>query len=102
IGFSLRLGERAALSNVIRRTSSRTKTALERQRGQRGTPAVTDLAYDPVARQSRIGEEDLVERGVVVHLPQRSHVDTRLVHGQDKIGQAAVLGQVPVCSRKEH
>ena len=44
------------------------------------------------ARNARIGEEDFVERRVIVHLSQGSYLDTRLVHWQDEVRQPLMLG----------
>ena len=58
-------------------------------------------ADDVVVRDARVGDEDLVERRMAVHLAQRPHHHAGLVHRQDEVGDPAMLGGVPVGAREE-
>ena len=53
-------------------------------------------------RHARVGEEDLVELGVAGHLPQRPHLDPRLVHVEQEVGDASMLGLVDIGARQQH
>ena len=61
------------------------------QRGHRHRPAVVGRPDDVLVRHHRVGEEHLVEGGAAVHLLERAHVDARLVHVDDEVGDALVL-----------
>jgi hypothetical protein len=70
--------------------------ALVGERGHGDLPAIADRAEQVLVRHHRIGEEDLVERGVAVHLLQGLHFDRSLAHVDDETRQALVLGSIPV------
>ena len=60
-------------------------------------PAGVHLADQVVGRDAHVGEEDLGELvGDAGDLPQRTHLDARLVHVDDQVGDALVLGRVAV------
>ena len=69
--------------------------ALVGERGQRTAPAAADLADDVGGGHAGVGQEDLVERRVAVHLPQRADLDARLVHREGEVRDAPVLRQRP-------
>src|SRR5437899_2816507 len=52
-------------------------------------------------RDPRVREEDLVERGVAVHLAQGTHLHARLLHREREARDAFVLRRVPVGSSEE-
>ena len=76
--------------------------ALVGERGERSAPALAGLTDHHVDRDTRIGEEHLVERCVTVHLAQRTHLDTGLVHRQREVADALVLRHVPIGASEEH
>ena len=55
---------------------------------------------EPVGRDEHVGEEHLVELGLVGDLAQRSHLDTRRVHVDDERGDALALGRVGIGARE--
>src|SRR5207249_11960864 len=59
-------------------------------------PATDNVANHVPPRTPRRAEQRLVEVRVTVHLPQRSHLDARLLHGNREARDALVLGLVPV------
>ena len=65
--------------------------ALVHQRRDRDVPPVADTADALGVGDARVGEEDLVELGFAGHLPERSHLDTLLVHVDVEVRQAPVL-----------
>ena len=72
------------------------------QAGQRHRPPATRLADHVGVGHARLGQEDLVERGPAVHLPQRARLHPALAHGQREVGDAPMLGDVPVGAGQEH
>ena len=66
------------------------------QRGGGDGPATPFAADELIGLHDRIGDEDLVESGMPVHLLERLHLDAGLAHVQDEIAQPRVLGLVPV------
>ena len=59
-------------------------------------PAAADLADDVLVRDPSVGQEHLVERCVIVHLPDRADLDARLVHVEQEVGHPGVLRCIPV------
>ncbi len=70
--------------------------ALVRERGVGDRPPTVELADEMVCRHEHIVEEHLVELGLAGDLPQRAHLDTRLVEVDHEVGDAAVLGRVGI------
>jgi hypothetical protein len=69
---------------------------LVHQRGLRDPPAIADAA-DPVGvGDACVGEEHLVELGLVGELAQRADLDAGPGHVQAEVGEAGVLGHVRV------
>ena len=65
-------------------------------------PAVAGVAHQIGGWNASIGEEHLVERRVAVHLEDRANLHTRLLHRQDEVADALVLGDVPVGAGEQH
>ena len=72
------------------------RAALEPERGHRHLPAVVLAAHHVGPRAARVGEEDLVEVGAAVDLLDRAHLDARLLHGHEQIGDPGVLRGVGI------
>ena len=73
------------------------------ERGARDEPALAALADDPVLRRPGVGEEHLVEVGAARHLAQRPHLDARLLHGNQQVGDAGVLRRLGLrAAQTEH
>ena len=64
-------------------------------------PAVAYVGHQELRLDDGIGEEYLVERGVAVHLLERMDLHAGLLHVEDEIGQALMLGHVPVGARQQ-
>ena len=67
---------------------------------RRGRAVSVGVASDGVVAD--VGEVDLVELGVTGHLAQRPHLDARLVHVDDEVGEPLVLGRVGIGACDEH
>ena len=67
----------------------------------RHLPAVAHVGDQELRLDDGIGEEHLVERGVAVHLPERMDLHAGLLHVEDEVGEALVLGHVPVGARQQ-
>ena len=80
----------------------RAEASLVGEGGQRDRPAFTQLANDVLDGNHRIAQEDLVERGVAVHLAKWSDLDAVLAHGQGHPRDPLVLGGVPVGPCQQH
>ena len=59
-------------------------------------PSLAECADLIPRRDARVIEEHLIERLVVIHLPERPHGDTRLTHVDHEETEPGVLGNVPV------
>jgi hypothetical protein len=68
--------------------------ALVLERRARHLPALPALADDPVRGRARTVEEHLVEQRAAGHLAQRADRDAGLVHVEQQVGDARVLGRV--------
>ena len=66
--------------------------AFESEGGQRGRPAGVDLTDDVAVPDDHVVEEDLVELGLAVHLPQGPDLDAGLVHVEHEPGDARCFG----------
>ena len=66
------------------------------ERRHRHLPSIADAPDQILLRDFRVGEEHLVKRRVAVHLLERLHVDTGLLHVDHEIRQPLVLGRVPI------
>ena len=64
-------------------------------------PAVAQALNHVIGFHHRICKKDLVERGVVIHLPQGLHVHGILGHINQEIGQPLMLGHVPIRARQQ-
>ena len=64
-------------------------------------PAVVDLADAVRVGDARAVEEDLVELDLAGDLAQRSHLDAGLVHVEQEVGDALVLGRVGIGARQQ-
>ncbi len=74
---------------------------LARQRGHRHLPASVDQAENPFVRHAHVREEDFVELGLTVDLPDGADVHAGLIHVAQKERDAPVLGAVGVRTREQ-
>ena len=87
-----------------RRTPSGSAGARWSPTMPRSNPSVVMATFQPlftpaddvVLRAADVGEEDLVELGGAVDLLDRADLDARLLHGDEEVGDAGVLGGVGV------
>ena len=83
------------------RTPSAEAAPLEGEGGLRHVPAVALAADQVLGRHDGVRHEDLVERLVAVHLPERTGLDPRLTHVEQEVADPLVLRHVPVAARDE-
>src|SRR5581483_11060848 len=76
-------------------------TPLMSERGHRDLPSFVDLADQVLDRHFGIGEEDLVERRVAVHLPQLLNIDPGLFDLDHEERETFVLRRVPIGPRQQ-
>ena len=81
---------------------ARVDAALVGERLVRDLPAFVLRADDPVLGNEHVGEEDLVELGLVGDLAQRPHLDARVAHVDDEVGDALVLRRVGIGAGEAH
>ena len=79
---------------------ARVHAALVRERGVRDAPAFVQRTDEPVGRNEHVGEEHLVELGLVGDLAQRPHLDAGRVHVDDERGDALALRRVGIGARE--
>ena len=75
--------------------------ALEVEGGGGDVPAAVQFAEEAVAGDADVVEVDLVEALAVVHLADGLDGDARRLHGEEEVGDAAVLGGVGVGAGEE-
>ena len=66
------------------------------------TLAAARLADDVAAGHAGLGEEHFVERGMTVHLADRSGFHPGLLHRQHEVGDPEMLGDVPIGAGEQH
>ena len=71
------------------------------QRRGRDLPALAQLPHLEFRLDHGVGQEDLIERGMAVHLLELVHLDARLLHIQDEIAEALMLDGVPIRARQQ-
>ncbi len=81
-----------ALRRRLRGIGIAQHAALVLQRGVGDEPALPAVADDLVLGHAHVGEEHLVEFGMVGHGLQRAHLDARRLHREHQIGDALMLG----------
>ncbi len=94
--------ENTATAIIERRRAQRRVRPLVHQRRASDPPAVTRCADEVGHRNASIGEEDLVERRVPIHLQDGAHLDPRLLHREHEVADSFVLGHVPIGSGQQH
>ncbi len=75
---------------------------LIHKRGQRDSPAFTDIADAKSVRHASIGHVDLVELCFTGYLSERTDFNTRCVHVKREVRHAFVLWLIGVGSRDKH
>src|SRR5918999_752566 len=76
--------------------------ALVHERLDRPRPAVADAADHVLVRDPRLLHEELVELRLLRDLVERPDLHGLLLHVEDEVGQALMLGRVLVRPRHEH
>ena len=83
------------------RTGAGHHLPLARERRAGDAPAVVDVAEAPEVGDPGLVEEHLVELDLTADVPQRSHVDTGLVHVDEEVRDALVLRPARVGAGQE-
>ena len=81
---------------------ARVHAALVGERRVRDPPALVLRPDDAVLGDEHVGEEDLVELGLVGDLAQRPDLDARRAHVDDEVGDALLLRRVGIGAGETH
>jgi hypothetical protein len=83
------------------RSISHDRTFISQRRLQH-PPAVVQAAKDICRRDARIGDENLIEMGLVRNLAQGANLDAGLLHRKEEESQALMFWNIPIGARQQH